>query len=1094
MAGDTLPNKDAAQELHLYDADLKKFFLDWFQSEMAVDQKQWKSTLLEKLQSFHGNDATMNFKKLLVTYNMLAATTEVSEDVMFQNFWKASEKYFELAKHVPEHQACAEISQIAVVIHSHWADAWLRNLDNACKLEAFEQAARDTLTWWSNPEALIPSDCKPDERFLQQWEAERQRREIGIIGAEFAKIRTKEATVEDVEDTDALDPDCFRYEARGYPDESSSTIHPPSPAKNSRAGRQFGQHRFLTLRLGKCRDPPRQHFTFLGRRYCALYWRLPDQVTFFAEEGDGLPSWRVHEVMDWLVRLLPNKEMTILKYNQRLQLSFSETRAEVQLKVHEDEDLWDVNKKFCLSDGCGCISMAAAQRCALKLGFEEVPGVFQARCGNFKGLWVIDPQQDEEVDLIVRPSQKKYELAEMAEEFDFEVLKTSSKPLHSDLTPNSIQALESLGAKPELFKQRQEEILNTLRQVFHEEELVARDALQELMASNMMKPGNEKALREMMDLEMPWFHFPFRDLRQRACAELRSRCCEQLKLPLKCARRAWIVPDHTQELQQGECFLQLPHNQGISLAGKEVLLIRAPCYHSSSVLKLRIPEEAPKLLQHLSNVVVLNAMAERSQPADAEVMGGDHDGDTVLAIWDEELVAHVQTTSSSLQEAETPVRELQRIQNVDPDQLAERILAELPAAAESHAAFCEADKKRRDWADQEKDTSQGFGEKTTHLASICKAGVDCASNGRIITVPEDLKHPELPDWADKGRNQKRSYESQSACGLLKRARCQFHDRKEEHEEFLSAAQLGLNEWKPEQILEATNFVLKNLHEFHEQMKRIQYQSHLARSWRSDLEKALFRCAASAKHDFPEGLVGAAAYLVYLSARTKCKSISSTQRDIIQEAVENMLKLSQMQNWDPPSLPAKEIWRLNEREILTTLSIQLHGSCPHKPGESFLIDPVQIRFSHPSISPQFRSGLPLVEAVQKLISGAMRKRDFAKTGMPLPVRWYKGHWHTMGNRRLAIYRLYKFHLPENKSAKDALVLVRRVNEAEAFRWPWHRKFEIDEREGRSINIRELEAVVGETAEETTVGLWGDEVMGNDGNCASAVDQCKFTRFI
>ena len=76
---------------------------------------------------------------------------------------------------------------------------------------------------------------------------------------------------------------------------------------------------------------------------------------------------------------------------------------------------------------------------------------------------------------------------------------------------------------------------------------------------------------------------------------------------------------------------------------------------------------------------------------------------------------------------------------------------------------------------------------------------------------------------------------------------------------------------------------------------------------------------------------------------------------------------------------------------------------------------------------------------------------------------------MGNRRLAIYRLYKFHLQENQSSKDARVLVRRVNEAEAFRWPWHRKFEIDEREGRSINIRELEAVVGETAEETTVEM-------------------------
>ena len=519
---------------------------------------------------------------------------------------------------------------------------------------------------------------------------------------QFLTARSKEATLEDVEDTDGLEPDCFRYEAKGYPDETSSTLHPPSPAKNSLAGRIFGQHRFLALRLGKCQEAPQEEFHFLGRRYRALYWRLPDQVTYFAEEGDGLESLKVQDLMDRLVPLEPNQDMTLLKYNQRLQLSFSETRAEVQLKVRLETDLSDVNNEFCLSDGCGCISMEAAQRCALKLGFEEVPGVFQARCGPFKGLWVLDPQQDKQVDLIVRESQQKYQLSDCKEEFDFEVLKTSSKPLHSDLTPNSIQALESLGASPELFMERQQQILETLRRVFDDDKSKGKKALQELLDSNMFKPGIEKPLREHMDLEFPWFHPAFQSLCHRACAELRSRCCEELKLPLKEARRAWIVPDHTGTLQEGECFLQLPHHLDIpSLAGKEVLLIRAPCYHSSSVLKLRIPKETPMRLKHLVNVVVLNAWAERSGPADAEVMGGDHDGDTALAIWDQEFVAAVTTTGSAVVEAKTEVRELKRIQDVEPDQLARCLLAELPLAAKSHAAFCDADKKRRDWADKD---------------------------------------------------------------------------------------------------------------------------------------------------------------------------------------------------------------------------------------------------------------------------------------------------------------------------------------------------------------------------------------------------------
>ena len=137
---------------------------------------------------------------------------------------------------------------------------------------------------------------------------------------QFLTARSQEATLEDVEGTDGLEPDCFRYEAKAYPDETSSTLHPPSPAKNSRAGRSFGQHRFLTLRLGKCWEAPQEEFHFLGRGYRALYWRLPDQVTYFAEEGDGLESLKVQDLMDRLVPLEPNQDMTLLKYNQRLQL------------------------------------------------------------------------------------------------------------------------------------------------------------------------------------------------------------------------------------------------------------------------------------------------------------------------------------------------------------------------------------------------------------------------------------------------------------------------------------------------------------------------------------------------------------------------------------------------------------------------------------------------------------------------------------------------------------------------------------------------------------------------------------------------------
>eukprot|EP00438_Fugacium_kawagutii_P024043 Skav212906 [mRNA] locus=scaffold374:154520:156682:- [translate_table: standard] len=716
--------------------------------------------------------------------------------------------------------------------------------------------------------------------------------------------------------------------------------------------------------------------------------------------------------------------------------------------------------------------MQAAQHCALKLGFDEVPSVFQARCGPFKGLWVVDPEQDEKVDLIVRPSQQKYELGTKSigiEDFDFEVLKTSTKPLRSDLTRDSIQALESLGASPDLFVQRQKEVLDTLRRIFHEDEAEGREALLELMADNMVKPGFEKALREFMDLEFHWLDPAFKSLRTRACADLRTRCCEELKLPLKNARRAWIVPDHTRTLQRGECFLQLPHRQE-SLAGKEVLLIRAPCYHSSSVLKLRIPEKAPKQLEHLVNVVVLNAWADREVPADAEVMGGDHDGDTALAIWDLDMVAGVQTKEDILEETETEVRNLKMIRDIAPEQLAGCLLEEMPLAAKSHAAFCEADKKRRDWADNEETFGQGFGDKTSRLAAICKAGVDCASNGRNIVVPEDLLRPDRPDWAYRGKQKKgAAYESERACGQIFRATCRFHEGEADSTkvvESFSGEQLGVDDWSPQQMSEATAIVLGKIDEFYRKKSKIAYMQHLSRGTKMNLEKDLFKTFSSAKHDYPEGLLGVAAYAVYLSSRTVCKSLSPTQKEMIQTTLDNVLRKCGIEKMEPPILPAKDIWRLCEREILVARSNHLHGVCPRQAGESFLVDPVEIRFSHPSISPEFRSGMPLLEAVKLLVSGQMRKRDFAKNGMPLPVRWYRGHWHTMGNRRLAVYRLYKFHAPNEKCNK---ILVRRVNEAEAFKWPWHRKFEIDERQGRSIRVRELGAEIGETLDETTVNL-------------------------
>ena len=89
--------------------------------------------------------------------------------------------------------------------------------------------------------------------------------------------------------------------------------------------------------------------------------------------------------MNLLVPLVPNSEMTLLKYNQRLQLSFSETKAVAKLFVEERPDLTDKEGRFCFSDGAGSISEGKALTIRDTLGLDEVPSAFQFRCGPYKG-------------------------------------------------------------------------------------------------------------------------------------------------------------------------------------------------------------------------------------------------------------------------------------------------------------------------------------------------------------------------------------------------------------------------------------------------------------------------------------------------------------------------------------------------------------------------------------------------------------------------------------------------------------------------------------------------------------------------------------
>ncbi|CAE7919010.1 unnamed protein product [Symbiodinium sp. KB8] len=331
---------------------------------------------------------------LWMVYNSLALAANLPFTMLAQHLWQAMSAYLRHAEMGHSDAECLEyVLAAAGTVHGKWAKALMDEGDLAMQAT--------------------------DVDFLSCWESERLRREAG---KEASETRSKLVHADDVAaamagyvlngcfrccDTEGLDPDCFRLESRLQ---------------------LVSAQLLLAARL----RPPEQ-FDFLRRRWRLLYWKVPDQVTYFAEKGPGLEEQSVETVWNELVPLAVNQDMTLCKFNQRLQLSFSETRADTGLSVRLEEVLrGQLSLRICF-----CVALSpnvhegAAEAVAAKLGFDEVPSAFQARCGPWKGLWVLDPQLGPGLSCE----------AEEELNFSFEVINTSSRHWHCCLTANSIQAL-----------------------------------------------------------------------------------------------------------------------------------------------------------------------------------------------------------------------------------------------------------------------------------------------------------------------------------------------------------------------------------------------------------------------------------------------------------------------------------------------------------------------------------------------------------------------------------------------------------------------------------------------------------------------------
>lgn len=144
------------------------------------------------------------------------------------------------------------------------------------------------------------------------------------------------------------------------------------------------------------------------------------------------------------------------------------------------------------------------------------------------------------------------------------------------------------------------------------------------------------------------------------------------------------------------------------------------------------------------------------------------------------------------------------------------------------------------------------------------------------------------------------------------------------------------------------------------------------------------------------------------------------------------------------------------------------ACTQLVGDRFLCDPCSIDFTQNEVLQTFRNGQCIVECLQMLLDGELRKRDFPI----MRVRWHRGRFFCLDNRRLALFRLFKFHAPPNRCSQ---VRVLRISDDEALKCRWYRKLtggkfsRVEQATGRTVCMQPGGWTIGTIPEETTLAF-------------------------
>ncbi|KAJ7603642.1 RNA dependent RNA polymerase-domain-containing protein [Mycena polygramma] len=350
-----------------------------------------------------------------------------------------------------------------------------------------------------------------------------------------------------------------------------------------------------------------------------------------------------------------------------------------------------------MTDGCGFLNRAAALTISARLKYERLPVAYQGRIAGSKGMWILHPSDESpEPKIWIRDSQKKIQLSRLLRAhriFDLLAVSTSSSSSH--LSAQSIIILANNGVPASVFCALQEQGLRDvitplmdwkrpnatayLWNAINDVSNVTRSRLQRLAAGASRALGFENAATKTpikgttsttsiwtygsrhiragtpimvvstvlkplivpeaaMDLlqagfdplETPYLSFKLHNFIKSAMDSYLAR----YRIPLGTSLEAYIIPDPSGKLQEGQVFYKSSRDPDGPLR-EEVVIGRYPMRESSDMQKVTAVD-IPELADYV-DVLIMPIHGSRSLAS--LLAGGDTDGDEAIIIRDPTIVA-----------------------------------------------------------------------------------------------------------------------------------------------------------------------------------------------------------------------------------------------------------------------------------------------------------------------------------------------------------------------------------------------------------------------------------------------------------------------